>query len=348
MTIGKNFFKIEKKSTAYRMQSAKQGRNRARMGDCVNYIVLDLEWNQSSQTAEEAGENLLFEIIEIGAIKLNEEGNMVGEFSKLIKPQVFHEMHHITSKLIHLQMQELETGRPFPEVAREFFDWCGEDSMFCTWGPLDLTELQKNMKFYQMPPLCEKPIAFYDVQKLFSIAYEDRKSRRSLEYAVDFLGIEKDIPFHRAFSDAYYTAKVFARLQKQDVLKNISFDTYHAPLSREDEVFVVFDTYAKYISREFENKTQLMADREVISTKCYVCGKNLRKKLRWFSPNGKNYYCAAYCDKHGYMKAKLRIRKDCNERLYAIKTIKCMDEEGLASLQERFLKVKEMKRRRRH
>ena len=51
------------------------------MGDCVNYIVLDLEWNQSSQTAEEAGENLLFEIIEIGAIKLSEEGNMVGEFS---------------------------------------------------------------------------------------------------------------------------------------------------------------------------------------------------------------------------------------------------------------------------
>lgn len=315
----------------------------------MNYIVLDLEWNQSSQTAEEAGENLLFEIIEIGAIKLSEDCSMVGEFSELIKPQVFHEMHHITSKLIHLQMQELETGRPFPEVAEEFLDWCGEDCMFCTWGPLDLTEFQKNMKFYQMPPLWEKPIAFFDVQKLFSIAFEDRKIRRSLEYAVDFLKVEKDIPFHRAFSDAYYTAKVFARIQQQqEVLKNISFDTYHAPVSREDEVFIVFDTYAKYISREFDNKTQLMADREVISTKCYVCGKSLRKKLRWFSPNGKNYYCAAYCDKHGYMKAKLRIRKDCNDRLYAIKTLKFINETDLKSLQERFVRVKEMKRRRRH
>ena len=76
----------------------------------MNYVVLDLEWNQSSQTAEEAGDSLLFEIIEIGAIKLSEERNMIGEFSKLVKPQVFHEMHRITSKLIHLQMQELEKG----------------------------------------------------------------------------------------------------------------------------------------------------------------------------------------------------------------------------------------------
>ena len=89
-----------------------------------------------------------------------------------------------------------------------------------------------------------------------------------------------------------------------------------------------------------------MADREVSSTKCYACGKALRKKMRWFSPNSKNYYCAAYCDKHGYMKAKLRIRKDCNDRLYAIKTLKFVDEEGFEALQERFAKVKQMKKRR--
>ena len=121
-----------------------------RIGECVNYIVLDLEWNQSSHTAEEAGDSLLFEIIEIGAIKLSEEKTMVSEFSMLVKPQVFHEMHRITSKLIHMQMQELEKGRPFTEVATEFLNWCGDDYIFCTWGPLDLTELQKNMKFYQM------------------------------------------------------------------------------------------------------------------------------------------------------------------------------------------------------
>lgn len=313
----------------------------------MNYIVLDLEWNQNprGEGAEEG--QLVFEVIEIGAIKLSEDRNMIGEFSQLIKPQVFHEIHHITSKLIHLQMQELESGRTFPEVAGDFLDWCGEDVMFATWGSQDLSELQKNMQYYQMTPLSEKPLAFYDVQKLFSIAFEDGKSRKSLEYAVDFLGIEKDIPFHRAFSDAYYTAKVFAKIREEKVLRSVSFDTYHAPMTKEDEVYIVFDSYAKYISREFEDKVQLMGDKEVISTKCYLCNKTARKKIRWFSPNGKNYLCAALCDKHGYMKAKLRIRKDCNGKLYAVKTWKFMDEEMLAGMQEKYQKVKEMKRRRR-
>ena len=76
----------------------------------MEYIVLDLEWNQSNTGKEDAVEKLPFEIIEIGAIKLNKERVMVSEFNELIKPQVYHEMHKITSKLIHIQMQELERG----------------------------------------------------------------------------------------------------------------------------------------------------------------------------------------------------------------------------------------------
>lgn len=78
----------------------------------MEYIVLDLEWNQSNTGKEDAVEKLPFEIIEIGAIKLNNERVMVSEFNELVKPQVYHEMHKITSKLIHIQMQELERGRP--------------------------------------------------------------------------------------------------------------------------------------------------------------------------------------------------------------------------------------------
>ena len=124
----------------------------------MEYIVLDLEWNQSNTGKEDAVEKLPFEIIEIGAIKLNNERVMVSEFNELIKPQVYHEMHKITSKLIHIQMQELERGRPFPEVGGDFVRWCGqEEHLFCTWGTLDLTELQRNMAYYEMPLLAPGP-----------------------------------------------------------------------------------------------------------------------------------------------------------------------------------------------
>ena len=245
-------------------------------------------------------------------------------------------MHHITRKLIHLQMEQLEKGCPFTEVMEGFRNWCGSDYLFCTWGPLDLGELQRNIRYYNLEPLSNGPFRFLDVQKLFSIACEDRKSRRSLEYAIDFLQIEKDIPFHRAFSDAYYAAKVLALLDPK-VLNNYSFDVFHLPQRKEDEVHVVFDTYAKFISRAFADKTEALGDKTVMATKCYLCHKPLKKKIRWFSPNGKHYYCVSYCDKHGYMKAKIRIRKGEEDRVYVVKTEKFIGEneiENIRAMQE--------------
>lgn len=309
----------------------------------MNYIVLDLEWNQSSDGKEEESKLLPFEIVEIGAIRLNSERQMVSEFSELIKPQVYHEMHHITRKLIHLQMDQLEHGQPFAEVAEQFFDWCGEEPVFCTWGAMDLTELQRNLSYYGMQTLADGPFPFLDVQKLFSIGFEDRKSRRSLEYAIDYLKIEKDIPFHRAFSDAYYTAKVLALLD-QEVLRNYSYDVFHIPKDKQSEIHVQFDTYAKYISRGFADKAQAMEDRTVSSTKCYLCRRSLRRKIRWFTPNGKHYYCVSYCDRHGYMKSKVRMRKSEDKMVYVVKTEKFITEAEVEAIRDKQKKSKDYKK----
>ena len=287
----------------------------------MNYIVLDLEWNQSNTGEEPEVKEIPFEIIDIGAIKLNGDRTMIDEFNQLVKPTVYEHMHKITSNLIHLHMKDLQKGRPFVEVITDFFEWAGKDRIFCTWGPLDLYELQRNMHYYHLEPLSDVPIRFLDVQKLFSIAYEDRKSRRSLEYAIDYLKIEKDIPFHRAFSDAYYTARILAGFD-ETVLENYSIDTYVLPKTRQDEVHVMFHDYMKYISREFPDKQKALEDREVISTKCYLCHKNLRKKVRWFTPNGKHYYSISECPVHGLMKSKIRIRKSEEDKVYVVKTSK--------------------------
>ena len=304
----------------------------------MNYVVLDLEWNQGSGPAEEAVETLPFEIIEIGAVKLSGRGDRLGEFGTLIRPAVYHEMNQVTGRLVHLQMQELEMGDPFPRAAENFLSWCGEETCrFCTWGSSDLTELQRNMEFYHMAKLAEGPIAFLDVQKLFSIAYGDGKTRKALEYAVDHLGIEKDIPFHRAISDAYYTAKILVKIlkEKPDVLKNISYDVFHPPVDRASEIKVQFDTYLKYISREFETREDALADREVASSRCYLCRRNVRKKIRWFTPNGKNYYCLAHCEIHGYLKGKIRLRKSAGGKVYVVKTTKLISDREAEELKGR-------------
>ena len=309
----------------------------------MNYIIFDLEWNQSSHGEADRDERLPFEIVEIGAVKLNDSRDMISEFSRLIKPQVYHEMHFITSRLVHLQMEELQKGDTFPVVMQEFLDWCGEDVIFCTWGTLDLLELQRNMAYYGMKPLSDGPIRFYDIQKLFSLAYEDGKSRKALEDAIDMMDVRKDIPFHRAFSDAYYTARIFDKIEDPDVLEKFSFDTFNLPADKEHEIHIVFSTYDKYISRAYDNRKDLMNSRDITQTVCYKCGRTLKKKLPWFSPNGKHYYAVSGCFRHGLMKSKIRVRKAEGGGVYAVKTDKFITKEEYKKLLEKRDEIKAQK-----
>lgn len=80
-----------------------------------------------------------------------------------------------------------------------------------------------------------------------------------------------------------------------------------------------------------------MEDREVLSTRCYICDKAARKKIRWFTPNGKHYYSVSYCEKHGYLKGKIRIRKNvCDpESVFVIKTMKLISKEDVDKIIEK-------------
>ena len=88
-----------------------------------------------------------------------------------------------------------------------------------------------------------------------------------------------------------------------------------------------------------------MEEREIASTKCYLCHKNLKKKIRWYTPNGKHYYSVAYCDTHGYIKYKVRVKKSEEEKYYAVKTSKFTTEEKIKKLQELRAKDKELKKK---
>lgn len=310
----------------------------------MNYIIFDLEWNQCPKSESNNDQNTPFEIVEIGAVKLNSDREMISEFSELIKPQIYQEMHYITSKLVHLQMEELQKGKPFPEVMARFLEWCGDDPIFCTWGSLDLLELQRNMRYYGMPALSDRPLKFYDIQKLFSLAYEDGKSRRSLEYAIDMMNIKKDIPFHRAFSDAYYTAKVFDDIEDPEVLEKYSFDVFTIPETKEQEIYVVFNSYDKYISRRYKSKSELLSSKDVMDTVCYKCKRSIKKRIKWFTPNGKHYYAVSGCFRHGLMKSKVRIRKAENGGVYAVKTDKYISREEMKALAEKRDQIIEQKK----
>lgn len=315
----------------------------------MNYIVIDLEWNQCPDGKAKEVEGLPFEVIEIGAIKLDKNRIFLDEFSQVVKPQVYKALHSKTEEIVPLSIEDLNKGNLFPDVMKAFLEWCGEDYQFCTWGPMDLVEIQKNMKYYNIHPFSTKPIHYYDVQKLFSITYEDKRIPRTLSYAVEYLKIEKEKAFHYAINDAKYTAKIFQMLDKAKIEKNDSIDYYNHPKRKEDEVYITYENYSKYISMDYKAKEDVMADKTVKAVECFLCHKKVAKKIGWFTNNSKNYYGLSYCRKHGFLKAKIRIKKSVDNTFFAVKTIKRISKEEAQLLcvkkEEVTLKRKERRNR---
>lgn len=299
-------------------------------GECMNYIVLDLEWNQCPDGKEKENKKLPFEIIEIGAVKLDSNFCKIDEFSELIKPCVYGEIHYKTKEVIHLDIEQLRMGKTFKEVCESFLDWCGQQYVFATWGNMDLTELQRNMKYYGIEYQFKYPLKYYDVQKVFSIYFEELKAKRTLEYAVDYLKIERSFEFHKAIHDAFYTGKILSLIDFKYLESNESIDYYNSPKTREDEINLKYQRYSKFISKVFNSKEEAMMDKEVTSMRCHCCNRNLKKKIKWYSINSKVYYALGYCEEHGYMKCKIRMKKNDEDKYFVIKTIKGVsEEEGL-------------------
>ena len=313
----------------------------------MNYVVFDLEWNQCPFGKERENDKLPFEIVEIGAVKVGSQGERLGEFQRIVRPVVYNKLHFRTKEVIHIDAKTLEGGQPFYVAVKEFLEWCGEDCMFCTWGTTDLVELQRNMKYYGLLKMLPGPIRFYDVQKLFSLAYEDGKSRKSLEYASSFLQLEQQRDFHRALSDAWYTAEIFRGMFDKYVLQYYSIDCYQNPKTKEEQVYAVFDNYAKLISREFDSKEEAMKDREISAARCFLCEKNVRKKVKWFSLSPKNHCCLAYCGKHGYLKGKIRMKRTDEGKFYVVKTMKLIDEAEAEEIRSRREELKKRRREKR-
>lgn len=291
----------------------------------MDYIVFDLEWNQGGLNEE--NENLPFEIIEIAAIRLDQNLNITDEFKQLIKPAVYKQLHPIIQEITGYTMSDLSSGVDFTEAVNKFLEWCGNDYIFCSWATQDLTELQKNMKYYNMILVDKPPLFYYDIQKLFSYAFENGDDRRSLKYAVDFLNLNEDIPFHQAYADAYYTAQVMKQIDFNMVKDKISVDTFVIPQNRSEEVFLNFKDYTKFISMGYDSKEEVMSQPYITSVRCNICKKFVKIKTGWFSDGMKNYYFAGFCKQHGKIKGKIRIRKNTDNKFYAIKTIKTVSDD---------------------
>ncbi len=178
----------------------------------MNYIVIDFEFNQSydftSNTKGKVNQNCTFEIIQIGAYKLNNSFEVIDSFNQLVKPNIYKKLHPHVSKITGLTNESLSDAKHFTEVYKEFNDFLGDDEyVFCTWGKIDIKILFRNLIFYNID-ICPVSKKYIDVQSIISKKItKSTKALVGLENACKHFEITDDTKqFHDAYNDAFYTA----------------------------------------------------------------------------------------------------------------------------------------------
>lgn len=208
----------------------------------MSYIIFDLEFNQKYSKDKSATsnikENLLLEIIQIGAIKLNNNFESISTFNDLINPTVHKTIHPYVENLTKITTESLTSSRTFPEVYKDFLTFIGTDeAILCVWGTSDIKELIKNIKFHNLSysSLSKK---YIDIQSLASKHFNVPKgSKIGLKNTIELLNIDITGEFHDAYNDAYYTTEVLKKLYNSTVTPSTySFNSSRRNLNNKERV----------------------------------------------------------------------------------------------------------------
>ena len=113
----------------------------------MDYIVLDMEWNQpwpgSPSSKKVLPVQIRGEILQIGAVRITEDQQVADEFQVLIKPKYYKRLNRRVSKLTGIKESDLrDRGVPMEDAIKDFRSWCGEDVIFLSWGFDDITILR--------------------------------------------------------------------------------------------------------------------------------------------------------------------------------------------------------------
>ena len=239
----------------------------------MNYIIYDLEFNQimTDSTEGAGGSSLPFEIIQLGALKLNERLEIVSTFNTFVKPSVHTKIHPFTESLTGINNGKVDFQKSFPQIYEDFLSFTGnEEVILCVWGTVDIRELLRNIKYHQLPPLNFK--LFIDVQRYASRHFNCNKGTRiGLKNAVEAFNIPTKADFHDAYNDAFYTAEIFKAIYDESVVPKVynPGGSYKRPARLKEFV----DETALF--RQFEKMYQRkLTDDEMTMIKlAYIMGK---------------------------------------------------------------------------
>ena len=276
----------------------------------MQYIVLDMEWNQPWPGTYAAKRVLPVrirgEIIQIGAVRVTDRQIVGDEFQALIKPKYYRKLNKKVVSLTGIKDSMLsERGIPFPEAVERFRDWCGEDCVFLTWGFDDIGILKENMALHNIDSSWID--RWYNAQMIFNAQTDGATAQKALKTAMQMAGVEASRPAHDALGDAYHTAILCTRL---DLPRGMA--EYDKALREHENGFHGAELpgcLERHVFHGYETKEAAMAALSGVENRCPICGKPMTVS-RWVSQQDRRYMTMANCAEHGNFLVRIRLSKE--------------------------------------
>ena len=273
----------------------------------MQYIILDMEWNQawpgSSAARQPLPSPMRGEIVQIGAVRMSEDQEIGDEFQVLIRPKYFKKMNSKVAKLTGIRDSVLrEHGIPFAEAIEQFRAWCGEDITILTWGFDDIAVLRENLAVHGME--ADWASRWYNAQLIFNAQTDGSSNQKALKTALEIMEIEPSRPAHDALGDAYHTALICARLKLAEGIA-----AYEQSLRDHENGFHGAELpgcLARSVHKGYENRTQLLGAMSGAENVCPVCGGPMRA-WKWYAQPGRRYFTMASCPEDGEFYLRVRI-----------------------------------------
>ena len=175
----------------------------------MNYIVYDLEatcWEGDAAT------NKRQEVIEIGAVKVNDFGEVVGHFSHFIKPVAHPTLSVFCRNLTSITQKDVERAEEFEAVIEKFQDFIGyfddEEYLLCSWGFFDRKALERDCDFHKVEKdWLEQHISLkHQYQELRNLSRPAGLKSTVEKEGFDWVGTH-----HRGIDDAINLTQIFIK-----------------------------------------------------------------------------------------------------------------------------------------
>ncbi len=236
----------------------------------MNYIVVDLEWNN---TYCKKKKGFLNEIIEIGAVKLDEELRQVDTFSLFIKAQLGKKLHTRVKELTNITNDDINSGTPFSQAMSLFRKWsAGEDNVILTWGDTDIRVLIENFRYFNGITFIPFLKNYVNLQKYAQAFMNISKADQiGLSAAAEKLGVAFDeYSLHRALDDSLLTADIFRKIYNEKMLSSYTLKC--------DTAFYSKLTFKPKIITDINSP---LIDKSRMKCLCDVCGGQCDKISDW-------------------------------------------------------------------